>query len=58
MGTRKPFGCITVLDAAVVLDVPEEVLAALLKRGVIPVQFPDGDEIRWDMVGRLMRGGA
>lgn len=52
------FECITVADAAVVLDVPEEMLTALFKSGLIPIQSPDGDEIRWDMVGRLSRGVA
>ena len=36
MEIRKPFGCITVADAAVVLDVPEEMLTALFKSSLIP----------------------
>lgn len=44
-------------SAAKALGCEERVLLDIMCAGLIPVESTEGDEIRWDMVGR-MRGVA
>ena len=63
---KQPLSWITVADASVILDMPEDVLRTLMSNGLIPVlpsPQPDGQSEDhelpppWDIIDRLRRRG-
>ena len=64
---KAPFTCIPVENAAAVVDVPEDLLTAVMEYGLIPVLPPpdqhghhedDGLPPPWDVIDRIRRRGA